>query len=138
AAVRDLGRRQPESMPKPSLAAISGLAELLDHPELTYPSIHVTGTNGKTTTARMVASLLCGHKLKTGVFISPHVRRLTERFLACEQEIAEGEFAATYSYLAPYFRSVEASGNAVTSFEALTAVAYVWFSDKPVEVGVFE
>src|SRR5262249_24342963 len=79
AALRDLDARQPEVMPGPSLDRIRALVELLDHPELTYPSVHVTGTNGKTTTARLISAVACAHGLSTGTYLSPHLQTVTER-----------------------------------------------------------
>jgi dihydrofolate synthase/folylpolyglutamate synthase len=137
-AIADLDGRQSESKPGPSLDRIRQLAKLLDHPELTYPSIHITGTNGKTTTTRMIAALACRHGLSSGTFVSPHVREVTERFSVCGVEMTEGEFAEEYDRLLPYFDRVGLLGKPVTYFEALTAMAYLWFADKPVGLGVFE
>ena len=139
AALRDLDGRQPEQMPEPSLDRISALAELLDHPELTYPSIQVTGTNGKTTTAKLIAALACAHGLTTGTFLSPHLGSVTERLTLCGGEISVAEFGEEYERLTPYLEDVDRrSERPVTYFEALTALAYLWFSDKPVALGVFE
>jgi dihydrofolate synthase / folylpolyglutamate synthase len=137
-ALQDLDSRQPESMPGPSLDRIRELANLLDHPELTYPSIHVTGTNGKTTTTRMIAGLACACGLSAGAFTSPHVREVTERFSVCGVEMTEGEFGEEYERLQLYFDQVGFLGRSVTYFERLTAMAYLWFADKPVGLGVFE
>jgi dihydrofolate synthase / folylpolyglutamate synthase len=138
-AVRDLDDRQPESMPEPSLDRIRALADLLDHPELTYPSIQVTGTNGKTTTARLVTSLACAHGLTTGTFVSPHIDAVNERISVCGRPIQDEEFAEEYEHLRPYLERVDGLGSPrVTYFEALTALAYLWFADKPVSLGVFE
>jgi dihydrofolate synthase / folylpolyglutamate synthase len=125
-------------MPEPDLARISEVATLLDHPELAYPSIQVTGTNGKTATARLAASIACGHGLSTGAFISPHVVSLNERISLCGTPISDQELAEEYERLLPYFQLVDARGARVTYFEALTALAFVWFADKPVGLGVFE
>jgi dihydrofolate synthase/folylpolyglutamate synthase len=137
-ALRDLNLRRPESMPEPSLDRIRALAEQLDHPELTYPSIHITGTNGKTTTARIITALACAHGLTTGTFISPHVESVTERLSVCDAPISEGEFGEEYERLLPFLERIDESGHPVTYFEALTALAYLWFADKPVGLGVFE
>jgi len=138
-AVADLEGRQSEAMPEPTLDRIGELVSLLDHPELTYPSIHVTGTNGKTSTARMLTALACAHGLSTGTFISPHVTSLLERLSVCGREMTEEEFGDEYQRLLPYFDQVgRVSGKRVTYFEALTAMAYLWFADKPVALGVFE
>ncbi len=137
-AVADLDARQPTRM-VPDLERIRALAELLDHPERTYPSVHVTGTNGKTTTARLIGRILCAHGLATGVYTSPHLRAVTERLALCEEQIGEGDFAAEYEHLLPYLHEVDArGGERVTYFEALTALAYLWFADKPVDAAVFE
>lgn len=122
----------------PDLDRIRALAELMDHPERTYPSIHVTGTNGKTTTVRLVARILCAHGLAAGAYTSPHLSSVTERFVLCDDEISEKEFAETYEHLLPYLHEVDERGERVTYFEILTALAYLWFADKPVDAGVFE
>jgi dihydrofolate synthase/folylpolyglutamate synthase len=137
-AVQDLDARQPEHMPEPSLDRIQRLAELLDHPERTYPTIHVTGTNGKGTTARLVTDLACEHGLTTGTFVSPHLVSVTERLSVCGEPISEEDFAEEYARLLPYVDSVNGFGPDVTYFEILTAMAYLWFADKPVRLGVFE
>ena len=137
-AEADLDARQPTRM-VPDLDRIRAVAELLDHPERTYPSIHVTGTNGKTTTARLIGRILCAHGLAAGVYTSPHLTSVTERLALCDEEISEQEFAETYEHLLPYLREVdERSDQRVTYFETLTALAYLWFADKPVDAGVFE
>jgi dihydrofolate synthase/folylpolyglutamate synthase len=137
-AVAELDARQPEHMPKPDLDRIRALAELLDDPQLTYPTIHVTGTNGKTTTARLVSTLACAHGIPTGLFTSPHLRSVTERLQLCGEAMSEGEFAQEYEHLLPYLLTVDERAGRVTYFEALTALAYLWFADKPVRLGVFE
>ncbi len=137
-ALAELDARQPESMPDPSLARITALAELLDDPQLTYPTIHVTGTNGKTTTARFVAELACAQRLSAGLYTSPHLLSVTERLQLCGEPIAEAEFAEEYEHLLPFLQTVDAKAGPVTYFEALTALAYLWFADKPVALGVFE
>ena len=106
-ALHDLDGRQPESMPEPSLDRMRAVAELLDHPELTYPSIHVTGTNGKTTTVRVAASLACAHGLSAGAFTSPHVSSVTERLSVCGEPISEEEFADVYGHLLPVLERVD-------------------------------
>jgi dihydrofolate synthase/folylpolyglutamate synthase len=137
-ALRELDARQSESMPERGLERIRALAEALDHPELTYPSVQVTGTNGKTTTARMVSVLACGHGLATGTFVSPHVVSVTERLSICADPIDDQEFGDEYGRLLPYVERIDALGKKATYFEVLTALAYLWFADKPVELGVFE
>ncbi len=136
-AIAELEGRQPERM-VPDLARITALAELLGDPQLTYPTIHVTGTNGKTTTARLVTALACEHGLPSGLYTSPHLRSVTERLSVCFADMTEEEFGEEYERLLPYLETVDAKGTRVTYFEAITALAYVWFSDKPVSLGVFE
>ncbi len=137
-AVADLDSRQSERMPEPSLDRIRALADLLDNPQVTYPSIHVTGTNGKTTTARLITALACAHGLATGTFVSPHITSLTERLSVCSRVMTEEEFGEEYGRLLPYFDRVDGWSRKVTYFEALTAMAYLWFADKPVAMAVFE
>jgi dihydrofolate synthase/folylpolyglutamate synthase len=138
-AVARLDARQPEHMPGPSLDRIRLLADYLDDPQLTYPTIHVTGTNGKTTAARVVASVACAEGVGAGVFTSPHLLSVTERFSVCGEEITLQEFADEWAHLEPYLELVDAAGHGeVTYFEAVTALAYLWFADKPVGLGVFE
>ncbi|HSL65167.1 MAG TPA: Mur ligase family protein [Gaiellaceae bacterium] len=136
-ALADLEARQPERM-VPDLQRITAVAGLLDDPQLTYPTIHITGTNGKTTTARLITALACAHGLTAGLYTSPHLRSVTERLAVCDEPIGEAEFADEYAHLLPVLEAVDARGERVTYFEALTALAYLWFADKPVGVGVFE
>jgi len=125
-------------MPKPDLARVDELVKLLDHPELTYPSIQITGTNGKTTTARAVSALACAHGLTTGTFVSPHVLSVTERLTVCGAPIPDDEFGDEYERLLPYLGLVDGRVGPVSYFEALTVLAFMWFADKPVGLGVFE
>jgi dihydrofolate synthase/folylpolyglutamate synthase len=137
-ALAELDSRQPEHMPKPDLARIGALADLADSPQLTYPTIHVTGTNGKTTTARLVERIACAHGITTGLFTSPHLESVTERLQICGVPIGEDDFAEEYGHLLPYLGTVDDRVGRVTYFEALTALAFLWFADKPVGLGVFE
>jgi dihydrofolate synthase / folylpolyglutamate synthase len=137
-AIADLNGRQSESMPAPSLDRIANVVNLLDHPELTYPTIHIAGTNGKTTTSRLATSLACAHGITTGTFTSPHLESITDRLSICGRAITEEEFAEVYSHLSPYLQHVDFGSMRVTYFETLTALAYLWFADKPVGLAVFE
>ena len=136
-ALTDLEGRQPERM-VPDLDRIRAVADLVDHPELTYRTIHITGTNGKTTTARLSARILCAQGVTAGLYTSPHLGSVTERLGLCDESISEQEFADAYAHLLPYLEEIDRRGERVTYFEALTALAYLWFADKPVEAGVFE
>jgi dihydrofolate synthase/folylpolyglutamate synthase len=137
-AVAELEARQPEHMPKPDLERIRALAAMLDEPQRTYPTIHVTGTNGKTTTARLAAALACEQGIRTGLFTSPHLSSVTERILVCDDPMADDEFGSEYERLLPYLRLVDERVGPVTYFEVLTALAYLWFADAPVGLAVFE
>ncbi len=137
-AVAELEARQPEHMPEPDLERIRALAGMLDDPQRTYPTIHVTGTNGKTTTARLAAALACEQGITTGLFTSPHLSSVTERLVVCGEPIRDGEFGSEYERLLPYLRLVDERVGGVTYFEALTALAYLWFADTPVGLAVFE
>src|SRR6266508_6419446 len=134
----ELGLRQPEHLPKPDLDRIRALATLLAEPQLTYPAIHVTGTNGKTTTARLAAAVACTHGLSTGLFTSPHLESVTERFEICGEPMAEEAFGEEFEHLLGYLRTVDEQVGPVTYFEALTALAFLSFADAPVALGVFE
>jgi dihydrofolate synthase/folylpolyglutamate synthase len=136
-ALLELDLRQPERM-VPDLDRITTLARVLGDPQLTYPTIHVTGTNGKTTTSKLITALACAHGLTAGLYTSPHLESVTERITACGEPITEAEFASEYDHLLPFLREVDVMGKRVTYFEVLTALAYLWFADKPVGLGVFE
>jgi dihydrofolate synthase / folylpolyglutamate synthase len=137
-ALADLdGRRETRMIP--DLTRITAVSSLLSDPQLTYPTIHVTGTNGKTTTARTATAIACAHGITTGLFTSPHLLRVTERLAVCGAEMTPHEFGEEYEHLLPFLRLVDAKGEErVTYFEALAALASLWFADKPVGLAVFE
>lgn len=138
-AVARLDRRQPEHMPEPSLDRIRAVSGLLDDPQLTYPTIHVTGTNGKTTIARAAADIACAHGVKAGLFTSPHLRTVRERLSVCGVEISEADFAEEWEHLEPFLEVVDGQEHGEsTYFEAITALAFLWFADKPVGLAVVE
>jgi dihydrofolate synthase/folylpolyglutamate synthase len=137
-ALAELDGRVPEHMPKPDLDRIRALAELLDDPQATFPTIHVTGTNGKTTTARLAAALACEHGLPTGLFTSPHLTSVIERLSVCGTDMTPAEFGEEYEHLLPFLRVVDERVGRVTYFESITALAFLWFADRPVALGVFE
>ncbi len=137
-ALAELDGRQPQRM-VPDLERITALAKLLGDPQLTSPTIHVTGTNGKTTTSRLIAAIACAHGLSTGLYTSPHLESVRERISVCGEPISEEEFAETYDHLLPYLLTVDKeSDQQVTYFETLTALAFLYFADKPVQAAVFE
>ncbi len=138
-AVTKLDLRQPEHMPEPSLDRIRAVSGLLDDPQLTYPTIHVTGTNGKTTIARAAADIACALGVTTGLFTSPHLRTVRERLSVCGVEISEQDFAEEWAHLEPFLDVVDRQEHgASTYFEAVTALAFLWFADKPVGLAVVE
>lgn len=133
-----LTARQPTRM-VPDLERMRRLMDLLGSPQRAYPSIHVTGTNGKTSTARMVDALLGELGLRTGRYTSPHLESVTERICIDGQPLSGEAFARAYDDVAPYAGLVDAHvGEAVTYFELLTAMAFAAFADAPVDVAVLE
>lgn len=109
--------------------------ELMDNPHLSYPSIHITGTNGKTSTARLISALLDAQGLTSGMYTSPHLERVNERIVANEEPIADEDLAEVLEAL----RMLEPMVTEKPSyFELFTAAAFRYFADKPVEVGVIE
>ena len=138
AALAELDARK-ESRMVPDLSRILALATYLDDPQLRYPTIHVSGTNGKGTAARVATDLACAHGIVAGLYTSPHLDSVTERLSVCGVDITDAEFAEEFTHLHPYLELVDArSEERVTYFETLTALAYLWFADKPVGLGVFE
>ncbi|MGH3442781.1 MAG: bifunctional folylpolyglutamate synthase/dihydrofolate synthase [Nitriliruptorales bacterium] len=137
-ALLGLEKRIPSRM-VPDLARITDLADLLADPQLTYPSIHITGTNGKTSVARMVTSLFGALGIQAGTYTSPHLQDVRERIRVAGRPISREDFAAAYAGVAPLAELVDARHpDHVSYFEMLTAMAYWWFADHPVDVGVFE
>jgi len=138
AALAELEARK-ETRIVPDLSRILAIATFLDDPQLSYPTIHVSGTNGKGTVARVATAVACAHELTTGLYTSPHLGSVTERLSVCGVDMTPGEFAEEYSHLQPFLEVVDAkSEERVTYFEALTALAFLWFADRPVALGVFE
>ncbi len=135
----ELAKRWPENKLEPSLDRISALMDLLGQPQRAYPSIHITGTNGKTSTARMVEQLLGVFELRTGRYTSPHVESVTERISLDGQPMSAQRFVETYQDIEPYIQMVdEKQPVALSFFEVLTAMAYAAFADAPVDVAVVE
>ena len=140
-AVAQLQARGPGRM-IPDLDRITRLASLLGDPQVAYPSVHVTGTNGKTSVVRILTTLLSSAGVVAGTYTSPHLQSIRERIAVAGRPISERAFADLYAELAPLVAMIddalEDPEDHVTYFEVLTAMAYWWFADKPVEVGVFE
>jgi dihydrofolate synthase / folylpolyglutamate synthase len=139
--VAELTSRWPEHRVAPSLGRIRALTELLGDPQRTYPVIHLTGTNGKGSTAAMIESLLRADGLRTGRFTSPHVMSVTERITINGEPITDERFDELWLEIEPYVALVdqrEIDGVPMTFFEIITAMAYAAFADAPVDVAVVE
>jgi dihydrofolate synthase/folylpolyglutamate synthase len=136
---KELLARWPETRLQPSLARISALVDLLGSPHRAYPVVHVAGTNGKTTTARMVDELLRGFGLRVGRFTSPHLQSLRERIVLDGEPVSAERFVETYSDIAPYVQMVDAGGeHPMSFFEVMVGLAYALFAEAPVDVAVVE
>ncbi|MBO0848071.1 MAG: dihydrofolate synthase, partial [Pseudonocardia sp.] len=137
----ELDRRWPESTIEPSLERISALVDLLGDPQRACPVVHLAGTNGKTSTARMVDALLTEAGLRTGRYTSPHLQLATERISLDGGPIGMRRYVEVYREVEPYVRLVDerpGGGPAMSKFEVLTAMAFAAFADAPVEVAVLE
>ena len=131
--------RWPESRIAPSIERIAALVDILGSPQLTYPTIHVGGTNGKTTTTRMIDALLFAHGLRTGRFTSPHLETYLERIAINGQSIDPKELIFSYNDIAAYLDLMdEKFEHPISFFEAITAIAFVAFAEHPIDVGVIE
>ncbi|MEV7226768.1 MULTISPECIES: folylpolyglutamate synthase/dihydrofolate synthase family protein [Polymorphospora] len=121
------------------LGRIEELLDLLGSPQRAYPSIHLTGTNGKTSTARMIDSLLRAFGLHTGRYTSPHLETVRERISLDGEPVGEERFVATYREVEPLAALVDArSDEPLTYFDMTTALAFAAFADAPVDVAVVE
>ncbi len=131
--------RWPETRINPTLERIALLADLLGSPQLSYPTIHIAGTNGKTTTTRLIDSLCFELGLRTGRFTSPHLESYLERISINGEPISEAAMITTYEDVAPYFQLVdERMSHRLSFFEAITGLSFVAFAEHPVDVGIFE
>ncbi len=138
-AEREILARRPEHAIVPSLERISVLATLLGDPQRAYPVIHITGTNGKTSTARMTETLLRARGLRTGLFTSPHLSSMRERISIDGEPLSAEDFTAAYEDVAPYAAMVDGQHPVPLSFfEVLTGMAFAAFADAPVDVAVIE
>jgi dihydrofolate synthase / folylpolyglutamate synthase len=131
--------RRPEHSIDPSLDRIRALVTLLGDPQRAYPVIHITGTNGKTSTARMTETLLRGRGLRTGLFTSPHLSSMRERICVDGVPISAERFIEAYDEILPYLELVDASQPTPLSFfEVFVGIAFSVFADAPVDVAVIE
>ncbi len=134
-----LATRWPETRLEPSLERIRALVDLLGQPQRSYPVVQLTGTNGKTSTARMIDALLRGLGLRTGRFTSPHLESVTERISLDGQPLDAERFVAAYDDIASYVELVDADQPVPMSFfEVLAGMAFAAFADAPVDVAVVE
>ncbi|WP_225997617.1 bifunctional folylpolyglutamate synthase/dihydrofolate synthase [Myceligenerans pegani] len=133
----------PEHKIDPTMARVERVLELLGDPHRAFRAIHITGTNGKSSTARMIESLVREHGLRTGLFTSPHLASVTERIQIDGEPLDEDRFVEVFEDVAPYIgvadRESEADGGPPLSFfEVLTVMAIAAFADAPVDVAVIE
>ena len=142
-----LDQRWPETKLEPSTTRISALMELLGSPQLGYPSIHIAGTNGKTSVARMVDALLTALHRRTGRTTSPHLQSAVERISIDGKPISPAQYVATYQEVEPFVQLVDQQSEAgilgepgprLSKFEVVTAMAFAAFADAPIDVAVVE
>ena len=134
-----LAARALENQIQPSLDRIELLADALGSPQLSYPTIHIGGTNGKTSTTRMIDSLLFAMGLRTGRFTSPHLEDFRERISINGEPISQEEIEFIFNDIKAYFDFVDSKSTYPLSyFEVMTALAFAAFAEHPVDVGIFE
>jgi dihydrofolate synthase / folylpolyglutamate synthase len=142
-----LDQRWPETKLEPSTARIAALSELLGSPQRGYPSIHIAGTNGKTSVARMVDALLTALHRRTGRTTSPHLQSAVERIAIDGKPITPAQYVETYREIEPFVQLVDKQseagllgqvGPAMSKFEVVTAMAFAAFADAPIDVAVVE
>jgi dihydrofolate synthase / folylpolyglutamate synthase len=142
-----LDQRWPETKLEPSTARISALMELLGSPQRAYPSIHIAGTNGKTSVARMVDALLTALHRRTGRTTSPHLQSAVERISIDDKPVSPAQYVATYREIEPFVELVDKQSEAgllgragprLSKFEVVTAMAFAAFADAPIDVAVVE
>ncbi len=139
AVEQELAGRWGETKLEPSVTRIAALMDVLGEPQRAYPSVHITGTNGKTSTARMIEALFTAFDLRTGRYTSPHVQSITERISLDGAPIEAERFIETYADIKPYVEMVDTSQEyRLSFFEVLTGMAYAAFADAPVDVAVVE
>jgi dihydrofolate synthase/folylpolyglutamate synthase len=131
--------RWPETRIEPTLDRIAALVDILGSPQLTYPTIHIGGTNGKTTTSRMIDSLLFEMGLRTGRFTSPHLESYLERIAINGQPIDAKALIFSFKDISAYLDLMDAKfEHPISFFEAITALAFAAFAEHPIDVGVIE
>lgn len=124
---------------RPSTHRIDALCEALDHPERRVPAIHITGTNGKTSTARIAAAVIAATGLTVGTYTSPHLQTVRERIALNGEPVSPDVFGDVFDHLKPYLDLVESQlGEPLTYFEVLTAMFYLWAAEHGVDMSVVE
>lgn len=135
----ELNQRWPESKIEPTLDRIKLLLDYLGNPQESFRSIHIAGTNGKTSTSRMIDSLLQAFGIRTGRYTSPHLEDVRERISLNGEIITPEFFVYTYEDIKPYIELVDSrSQHPLSYFEVLTAMAYAAFADAPIDVAIIE
>lgn len=140
---RDILTRAPEHKVQPSLERVRAVVDLMANPEKSFRAIHIAGTNGKTSVARMADSLVRALGLRTGRFTSPHLHTVRERIAIDGEPISPERFIAAWEDVAPYIEMVDAQSQAeggprLSFFEVFTVMAYAAFADAPVDVAIIE
>ena len=131
--------RWPETRIAPTLERIAAFVDVLGSPQLSYPTIHIAGTNGKTTTTRLIDSLCFELGMRTGRFTSPHLESFLERISINGEPISAEGMIATYNDIALYLDLIDSKmPNKLSFFEAMCALSFVAFAEFPVDVGIFE
>jgi dihydrofolate synthase/folylpolyglutamate synthase len=123
---------------KPGLERIKAIAEGVANPQRSFPAIHITGTNGKTSTAWFISSFLASKGLRTGTFISPHLHSYRERISINGEPISEHHFSEVLAYLKPTLEEVKIAYGELTEFEILTAMSFLYFAQSKIDCAVFE
>lgn len=135
----ELNARAPETQIAPSLERIQALMDLLGNPEKSFQVIHVAGTNGKSSTSRMIDSLLRAFHRRVGLVTSPHLQLVTERIGIDGRPIHPRDFVRIWGEIKPYVEMVDARSDIpMSKFEVLVAISYAAFADAPVDVAVVE
>ncbi|MBK4162303.1 bifunctional folylpolyglutamate synthase/dihydrofolate synthase [Corynebacterium macginleyi] len=135
----ELNQRWPETKIEPTLERIEMLMDLLGHPEQSFDVIHIAGTNGKSSTARIVDSLLRSFHRRVGLFTSPHLQRVTERIGIDGRPIHPRDYVRLWHEIKPYVEMVDAHSEVpMSKFEVLVGLSYAAFADAPVDVAVVE
>nr|WP_325168328.1 folylpolyglutamate synthase/dihydrofolate synthase family protein [Corynebacterium macginleyi] len=135
----ELNQRWPETKIEPTLERIEMLMDLLGHPEQSFDVIHIAGTNGKSSTARIVDSLLRSFHRRVGLFTSPHLQRVTERIGIDGRPIHPRDYVRLWYEIKPYVEMVDAHSEVpMSKFEVLVGLSYAAFADAPVDVAVVE